>query len=793
MMMRRGATTPRLPARPRPDCQPVRTTILLLLALLAVPGMVGAQETFATHVNDTPLEITRRGNFALDPIKRVGTLTGVEGGDVNVIFGDRSLTARQLIIHYQGARITVMEATGSVILYDAGNLAFADHVVFDASNQHFTLTNGRYSTDSYFLTGATIEIMQARTVVIRQGTLTTCDLWEPHYLVVSDKIVVKPGVRYWTYGTTYRVDNYPVAWLPFFTRSLRHRDSAFFLYPGYSNRKGAMVHARYLYHYNTYVRPNFYVDYFENLGVGYGFSNEYHAPGDDGYDRLWGRVYGYYIDQDENKDYFFDGDRYKIAGFHRQELGYDFVLSSRYQHLSDRDFNQDFEQEEKAKGWDQDDLEMERNSYVNLARTEDLYNFRIFAKKRLDDFFLSTLPDTEQLPEVRFELKRDLLADSLPIYYYATADVGKFRRESGGGVDGRDTFFIDEVERGDFNLEFSAPFTVFTGLRAVPFINLRATDYQDPEVRRLSYVASPAPPQLAENNLLRYAFDDTTRLLERGGVAFQTRLAHHFDSLLSKRFEATRLVLQPRFTVEGWRMSEELRAVDHSSPDPALGAIRLTEEPVDFPFIDSADLYRENEGHLAYRLDAKLQGRRAGGGVVDIVRAALSSGYFTESERTDEHEDLVAELFVHPNDWLAMTSYSQYDINRSESRANYVGVTLLSLPGLSTTMLTLGWSEYDPIEGQGQDHVSMSLYHPISDKWSLALDNRFDVQEGSSRKTGLRLTRDLHDWWWDILLRQDDRAQRQSEFEISTRIRLKFPEQQDSALRELAKRETVPY
>lgn len=767
--------------------------LLGLCLLLAGPGRVAAQEPPSYRVGDTPLEITR-GHAHIDFVSRTATLEGEPGRDVNILFGDRSITAGRILFHVEAGSVSLIEASDSVIIYDAGNLAFADSVLFEASTQYFMLKNARYSTNAYFISGERIEITADKTVVIHQGSLTTCDLWEPHYMVVSDRIVVKPGVRFWTYGTTYRVNNYPLAWLPFFTRSLRRRDHAFFLYPGYSSKKGVMAHGRFLYHYNSYLRPNVYVDYFENLGVGYGLSNRYRAPGDDGYDRLWGRVYGYRIDQDESDKYLVDGDRYRVAGYHWQRLPYDFLLTSRYQRLSDRDFNNDFEREETAKGWSRDELEMERNSFVNLARTADLYNFRIIARKRLDDFFLSPLPDTEHAPQARLELKRDLLLElgELPVYYYATADLGRYRREAGSGMLGEETLFIDEVDRADLNLELSSPFSLFEAVRAIPFVNFRATEYQDPQIRRRSNVTPPAPPALVEDNLVAYDYDDTTRLLGRAGVAFQSRLAHHFDSFLENRYEKTRLVVQPRVSFEAWKMNEELLDVDFDGPDPSYDVRRLTREPVAFPFIDSTELYREDEGRIGYRLDSKLQGKRAAS-THDIARAAISGGYFTDSRRTEEHEDLVAELFVHPAEWISFSSYTQYDINVSETRANNAGITFLRLPGLPSTMLTLAWAELQPFEGDRQSHLTLGLFHPLSDKWSMILDSRYDIEEGDSHKNSLRLTRDLHDWWWDILLKHEERAFRESEFEISTRIRLKFPDDQDRTMEELAKRKAVPY
>ena len=720
-------------------------------------------------------------------------LTPLAGDDdVNIIFGDRSITAATITVHFtEDLHIASAEAEGNVILYDGGKLAFADHAIYDASSVTFTLTNARYNTDDYFMSGKTIEMQPDNNIiVIREGSLTTCDLWEPHYLVVADKIVVKPGVRFWTYGTTYRVNDYPVAWLPYFTRSLQRKDYAFFLYPGYSNRKGAIVNSRALYHHSAYIRPNVYVDYFSELGVGVGFSNEYHLGSTEGeYDRVWGRLYGYYIDQDRVDGYLYEGSRHKIAGYHWQELPWDLTLSGRFQELSDRDFNQDYEQEERGKGWESAELEFVRNSWVNMSRRRDMYTARVTARKNLNDFFLTTLPEVERMPEVHFEAKRDRLLSDFPIYYHASAAWADLRREAGGGVGGEETFFIDEVQRADLDTEFWLPFNL-GALRTIPFVNLRATDYRDPESRRWSLVDRPADP--VEDNLVSYGFDDTTRLMARGGAHFQTRLVRPFDNFLSGSYDEARLVVQPRFTVEGWTLSDDLNEVGHDGPPSDWMVTRLTEEGVTFPFIDQTDAFREDDVHLGYRLDARMQGKR-GGASRDVARAALSSGYYTQRARSDEHEDLVAEFFLYPKDWLTFASYTQYDLNNDRTAATYASVSFIDTPLLPGSMVTVGWSEYEPIEGDGQSNLSLDVFHPISDKWSLALENRFDIDDRDNRKNRLRLTRDLHDWWWDFMLKHEDRAFHDSEFEVSTRIRLKLPGQEDVSLDELSERRARPY
>jgi hypothetical protein len=762
------------------------------LVLLLVSASVSAQDATSFLLGDTEVELTR-GNVHGNVLTGVVTLTPEsEGETVNVILGNRSITASRIYIY---STSDTVEASGDVILYDSGNLAFANHVVYDGSTETIRLTQARYSSPEFFLTGDTIDVADDGKLILHKGTLTTCDLWEPHYQIVSDKIVVKPGVRFWTYGTTYRVKNLPVGWLPYFTRSMSHRNYSTFVLPGHSSDMGAKLHTRFLYHHNSYIRPNMYADFLEELGVGLAISNRYRAPDDKGgYDSLHGRMYYYYIDQEDSDDDFSEEQRWKVAGNHWQRLPGNFLLTSRYQRLSDRDFNRDYEDEELAKGWTHRDLEEERNSFINLEKTEDLYSFRVFGKKRLDDFFLSSLPDTEQKPEVRLELKRDQLFESLPIYYHSWLDWGIFRRESGYGAEGEITRFIDECERGDFNLEFSMPFSLTRGLRIVPFINYRLTHYEDPRIRHLSRVQNPMDAAVFYDELVEYQFDNETRHLGRAGIEFKSRLAHNFETFLKKRYEKARFVLQPRVVIEGWDVGRDLNDVDYDATDKLVDA-DLSSEGIVFPTIDSTDFYREDAFRMGYRVDAKLQGKN-GDSTRDILRLSVDGGYYAERNQENEHDDLIVEVFFSPRDTIAFTSFQQYDLNEDNMRASYQRLSFLQLPWLANTSIFIGYGDFDPLVGEGQRQISLDMTHLLSDKWTLNLNHRYDLDDDTSRKNRIRLTRDLHDWYWDINFKHENRLDRDDDYSFGMQLRFKsgpFANEENDKVANMVRRQAWEY
>jgi hypothetical protein len=779
------------------NSRPVLFSLVISAILFALTGRP-AQALPFTMGSAVPLDIDRYEVGGTEAYTyRLVTVGGVRP---SILYGDASFQADEILYDDLSQMIT---ALGNVRVTVGPNQMLGDHLEYSIEAGRGMLTGANMRGGDVQVTGGKIEIREievkdrygvdtAYSFEVRDGSVTACEYTIPHYHVTADFLRVVPKVRVWLYSAVYRVTGVPIFYFPYLTRSLRKQPFAYVIEPGYDSDKGFVVLNRFHFHYNDVIAPwaraTVYADGFSKQGLGIGAKWTYmRQPEADSY------LHGYWIDQQDDFDEDVDarvkteGSRGKVAFQHFQRFGNNWTLTGKGKRLSDPDFDEDYREEELKRGFSRDDLESDRDAFVNLAQRKTNSNFRMIYKERLDDFNLLEFPEDER-QEVVYDSKRRPF-DNTDLFHQYNFSAGHYKSHqttSSANVDrvvtvaGQDVDIEQEFWRADFGTELNYPFKV-SELSIIPFLGYEGTAYSE-ATRKTRVWEHHQEEQLVPPEVLVESYDGLFRQVVSGGVEFITRQSLRFDDP-AEGIER-RLLLEPSVRFVGLLPSEEFEDlhpddVQPQNANPGSPIIRSemlskADRP-GFPSIDEIDGIRDEFLGFELRLESRLQTRRRGGAPRDLLRGAVSTAVdFTETDEGEEEFSTVfAELFFSPVEWLSYSGFLEYEPQGSYVRS--VRNALRWNPRWPFSV-EVAYSEYKFDEdADGEEELAVLLDMVLSERYTVTFEQRYDLDDSISRSRRIGVVRDFHDWLLTIGFRESERESRDKSVGAYFSLTLKTP------------------
>jgi hypothetical protein len=128
------------------------------------------------------------------------------------------------------------------------------------------------------------------------GSLTTCDLDDPHYHVESRWFDIYPEDKIVGYLVTFYAGPVPLLWTPYHVYSLKNKRSPYSFVYGQNEVEGRFLKTSFDYFINNSQNGVFYFDTTEIKGPGYGISHDYKLDNANS-----GNLYLYTIDEKDTK------------------------------------------------------------------------------------------------------------------------------------------------------------------------------------------------------------------------------------------------------------------------------------------------------------------------------------------------------------------------------------------------------------------------------------------------------------------------------------------------------------
>ncbi|NOX57880.1 MAG: LPS assembly protein LptD, partial [Planctomycetes bacterium] len=412
---------------------------------------------------------------------------------------------------FEGGAVESVYLEGDIVLSNGEQMIRASRLYYDFTNDRALVLDAvmrmldPVRSLPIYVRADSIRQLSAREFLASDAKFTTSEFYTPHYHIGAEelKIVDKTpsislaprqrGVMTGTYEArkpTLNISNVPIMFWPYARGNISDTETSLKnVRTGFSNDFGMEFQTRWeLFNVLGLERPDgfdgtFRLDYFSKRGPGVGANLDYET------DKTFGLFRGYGI-RDGGRDNL--GGRFRneepdstnrgrLTWRHREYLDDDWQLTLEASYISDRNFLEEFYEQEFDKGKEQETL-------LFLKKQRDNWAFTAQLQYRILDF----LTQTERLPDLSFRLIGESIGDRATLFSENRLGVVRFRpayqerflrrlvRSSitHGRLGFRRLHDSGAVMRADSRQEIEVPFSL-GDVRLVPFASIRGSAWDD--------------------------------------------------------------------------------------------------------------------------------------------------------------------------------------------------------------------------------------------------------------------------------------------------------------------------
>lgn len=644
------------------------------------------------------------------------------------------MTAREAIVTQATGEVV---ATGNVILRREGLTWRAERIEYNFKTKRIKSAQFRGGNLSVFFKGEAMEGNQtAGHYTARNVTFTTDDHPRPDYYIKAKKVHIVPGEKIEFFGATVHAGNLPVAYMPYYKRSLKSHPWNVHLEPGFRSNWGAYLLSSWRWPGSELFDGEMKLDYRTERGFALGPDLRWNL-GD------WGKgdLESYFAFDDDplndSNSNPLNRERQWLSFNHRAKWD-ELSLMTMFNYESDEYVRRDFFEHEYRDN-------AQPQSFLELNQNWPDYNLSFLAQPRLNDHY-GTL---ERLPDLKLTGLRQRIRDT-PFYYDQETSIAYLRRKYAnesspwfGGL------------RTDTLHQFYLPQTYFGWLQVTPRIGGRWTHYGETD--------GPGA------NL-----NDQDRLIMNTGAEFSAKASRFYPDANSKWLEldGLRHIIQPSlnyvFVPRPNKTPSDLPGYEYE-----LAASRLL--PIMYPDYNSIDQI-DTQNALRIGLRNRLQTRRDG-----QVEDFLDWNIYTDwrlNPLEDQHDfaDIFSDLIIRPRSWITLGSQLRMDIDDDVWRV--INNSLTFNPETYWSV-SLGHFYYlEPGKTSKADRDSMlytSFAYRFNEDWSFGTRHYYDAKRGRFSDHSYTIYRDFRSWtgYLDLRMLDSEGTTREDDFQISINFSLK--------------------
>lgn len=624
-------------------------------------------------------------------------------GNVVITYENRKITADYAEVETDTKKAY---ARGHVILFRKEEATAQGHeVYYDFGNHKGSFPNGRMVSDLWFTKGADIQQLKEGVTVVKNASVTTCNLEKPHYEIRAKKATLRSEDKIVLRNVTIYALGKPIFWWPYLIIPLQKRHIPLSISAGHRSDHGAYILVSKGITINKNLGGQIHADWRSKRGFGGGIDIGYNMA-----EHTSGLIKTYWTQDKRAPTPGLPNpyaererrDRGRIKVLHRTDIDLYSYVQLRYNRLADEFFLQEFfEQEHRA--------DIAPQSFATATKNGDRYGFYTHVEKRMNSFESIV----ERLPEVRFNWKNQPLFKPWLQYQseLSFANLGK----TFGRVD-KD----EDVTRFDFFNEWFTPYK-WNEWKLTPFVSARGTYYSRE----------------------RESSDDHFRTAFGLGADVRT----HFYKTYAATFDKFGIEINHlRHIVEP---SIRYQSILHSSvSDEQLGL---------FDEVDRVD----NQDIVTFGIENRVQTKRVIRGRtqrVDLVSLNTYLSYeihpdgrslatnfapIDDGQTASNFTILNQEITVRPYEWLLGEIRFDYDFPRNSLRVFNDDIVLR----VRRFKLLFGHRFTNDIAGaKGSNQFVFQGSYIINPLWELGAYIRWDAEIDGLQEWQVAAKRDLHDF-----------------------------------------------
>ncbi len=697
---------------------------LLLLLLLAPPGLRGAQESH------WKLEALNDQGFAAYSFA-TGEAFGTNG--VKFTYGGAVLIADSMRISDKTGEVF---ADGGVRIQRQEQLWVGEHVIYNYNTKEIQAREFRTGRTPFFVSGEGLHAENTNVghvaftnslLIATNAYLTTDDISDPAVRVKAKAITITPSRKLIARNALLYIGDVPVFYYPYYERNLGPRANNFQILPGYRSSYGPYALSSYHWFLNDYMDAILHADYREKRGPGGGPDLNYYF-GD------WGRgsVNYYYIyDRDPSESGITNDlphDRQRVSFSYLGTPATNLSVRSVVRYQSDFAVLRDFFESEYVQT-------PQPSTYFEANKVWQNFSLDAVAQPRLNNF----LETVERLPDVRLTGYRQQLWET-PLYYESQSSAGYFRRLfaetnilfSLQGPYGTNDY---SAARADTYHQITLPETLFGWLNLTPRVGGRFT-----------YYSSASGPGAVTDEVYRGVFNT--------GAELSFKASRVWPGVTNSFLEVNgiRHIVEP--SVNYAFVPRPNRTGTNEIPpfDFELPSLRLL--PIEFPDYNSIDsIDSQNVVRLGVR--NKIQTKR-NGAVVDLLdwnvyadcrltRLSAPPGHPDQGTFSDVFSDLT----FRPRSWLQLESLTRFDVTNS-LRMAFHELTIRPNDvwswGISHFYLRDQFNGLPTDLGEGGSFLTSTLFYRLNENWGFRASHRYNIREGRMDEQAYSVYRDFRAW-----------------------------------------------
>jgi lipopolysaccharide assembly outer membrane protein LptD (OstA) len=673
-------------------------------------------------------------------------------GDIEFANGVAHATGGVLVKYREGkpdaAELTSNEATltqatgevtaiGNVVLRREGMVWKAERIDYNFKTKRVKSAQFRGGNLNVFFKGDQLDGNKtAGFYTARNVTFTTDDNPNPDYYIKAKKIHIVPGERIEFYGASLYAGKLPVAYMPYYKRSLKQHPWNIHLEPGYRSNWGTYLLSAWRWPGSERFNGEMNFDYRADRGFALGPDLTWNLGN-------WGSgdLESYLaFDDDPMNDSngnSLNQDRQRLAFSHRAKWN-DLSLLSVFNYESDEYVRRDFFEHEYREN-------AQPQTFLEINQNWTDYNLSFLAQPRLNDHY-----DTvERIPDLKFTGLRQRIKDT-PFYYDQETSIAYLRRkyanESSPWFGGM---------RTDTLHQFYLPQTYFGWLQFTPRIGGRWTHY-------------------GETDGLGASFNDQDRLLMNTGAELSAKASRFYPDASSKWLEldGLRHIVQPSLNYV-FVPRPNKRPSDLPGYEYELTTSRLL--PIMYPDYNSIDQI-DAQNALRIGLRNRLQTRR-NGQVEDFFDWNLYTDWrLNPLEGQHGFADVFSDLYIRPRSWIALGSEMRLDIDDDVWRVINNSITFEPQTRWSTRVGHFYYLEPGKTSKADRDSVVYTSFaYRFNEDWSFGTSHYYDAKRGRLSDQTYTLYHDFRSWVGYLNLRMIDSeaTARGDDFRISINFSLK--------------------
>ncbi len=353
---------------------------------------------------------------------------------------------------------------GRVMYRDIDMQAHCDVLEFNYKSGLGKMSNSRVDFEGqYFLTGEKIERTAKDKYHLKNGTITTCKEFKPHWRIdTSDVNLTLEGYAFMK-GAVFRIRNVPVLYFPYFVAPAKNKRATGFLIPsvGQSSKNGLQVSQSFFWAPAENMDATFTYGYYGKKGNKYSTEARY---------ILSPETYGTLIaeilrESDPNKEN--NRDLWRVRYNHRQKLPWDVSGVARVDIESENSISREYGDDVTAS------TRTYTDSYLHLNKTFSHSALSLIAREQKSTQ-LGQEDAVGRFPEISFVNQSQRLWGS-PLYGSLTSSYIAYRTET--VVNNVPSPY--DVDRIDIFPTFTLPFSVAPWLSLTPSVGMRYTSYSN--------------------------------------------------------------------------------------------------------------------------------------------------------------------------------------------------------------------------------------------------------------------------------------------------------------------------